>query len=231
MALYTLADLHLATSVNKPMDVFGGRWQGYAEKIVRNWNALVTKQDTIVLGGDISWGISLAEAKSDFALLESLPGKKIILKGNHDLWWETVTKMNRFLEENQFNSIHFLHNNCFFYGTTALCGTRGWSFEQDFTDPHNEKIFKRELIRLETSLAQSAGAENVICFLHYPPLYGSLRCDAIIQLLQKYHVRQCVYGHLHAGSLRWAVEGDHEGILWRLVSGDHVNFTPVFLEK
>ena len=113
MALYTLADLHLATGVQKPMDIFGGRWQGYTEKIIKNWNALVTPEDTVVLGGDISWGISLAEAKGDFALLESLPGRKLILKGNHDLWWETATKMHRFLEENGFDSIDFLHNNCF----------------------------------------------------------------------------------------------------------------------
>ncbi len=233
MALYTLADLHLATDVQKPMDVFGGRWQGYTEKIVRNWNAAVRPEDTVVLGGDISWGINLEEAKGDFALIESLPGKKLILKGNHDLWWETVSKMRRFLEANGFSSIDFLHNNCFFYGNTALCGTRGWPFEEDFTDPHNEKIFKRELIRLERSLqlGREAGVEEVICFLHYPPLYSTFRCGEIISLLKEYGVKRCFYGHLHSGSLRFAVEGEHEGIQWRLVSGDHVNFTPVFLKS
>ena len=147
MALYTLADLHLAADVAKPMDIFGGRWQGHMEKIIKNWRALVAPEDTIVLGGDISWGINLAEAKGDFALIDSLPGKKIILKGNHDLWWETASKMHRFLDENGFTTIDFLHNNCFFYEKTALCGTRGWPFEEDFADPHNEKIFKRELVR------------------------------------------------------------------------------------
>ncbi len=233
MALYTLADLHLATDVQKPMDVFGGRWQGYTEKIVRNWNAAVKPEDTVVLGGDISWGISLEEAKGDFALIESLPGKKLILKGNHDLWWETVSKMRRFLETNGFSSIDFLHNNCFFYGSTALCGTRGWPFEEDFTDPHNEKIFKRELIRLERSLqlGSEEGVEEIICFLHYPPLYSTFRCGEIIALLKEYGVKRCFYGHLHSGSLRFAVEGEQEGIEWRLVSGDHVNFAPVFLKS
>ncbi len=233
MALYALADLHLATDVQKPMDVFGGRWQGYTEKIVRNWNAAVGPEDTVVLGGDISWGISLEEAKGDFALIESLPGKKLILKGNHDLWWETVSKMRRFLEAHGFSSIDFLHNNCFFYGSTALCGTRGWPFEEDFTDPHNEKIFKRELIRLERSLqlGKEADAEEIICFLHYPPLYSTFRCGEIIALLKDYGVKRCFYGHLHSGSLRFAVEGEHEGIEWRLVSGDNVNFAPVFLKS
>jgi len=215
------------------MDVFGGRWQGYTEKIIQNWTALLTPDDTIVLGGDISWGMTLTEAKADFALLESLPGQKRILKGNHDLWWDTVTKMKRFLAECGFTSIDFLHNNYFLYGKTALCGTRGWPFEEEFTDPHNEKVFKRELIRLESSLSQAAtqDPEEIICFLHYPPLYGNFHCDAIIQMLQRYHVRRCIYGHLHAESLRWAVEGEHDGIEWRLVSGDHVNFMPILLKK
>ena len=158
MALYTLADLHLATDVAKPMDIFGGRWEGHTDKIIRHWRELIAPEDTVVLGGDISWGISLAEAKGDFALIDSLPGRKIILKGNHDLWWETASKMHRFLDENGFASIDFLHNNCFFYGKTALCGTRGWPFEEDFSDPHNEKIFRRELLRLEASLRLGAAA-------------------------------------------------------------------------
>lgn len=233
MALFTLADLHLATGVQKPMDIFGGRWQGYTEKIVKNWNALVAPEDTVVLGGDISWGISLAEARGDFALIESLPGRKIILKGNHDLWWETAAKMHRFFEENGFHSMDFLHNNCFFYGKTALCGTRGWPFEEDFSDPHNEKIFRRELLRLEASLKLGVAQqpEEIICFLHYPPLYANFRCGPMIELMQRYGVTRCIYGHLHSESLRFAVEGVRDGIEWRLASGDHVDFTPVFLKK
>lgn len=233
MALYTLADLHLATTVQKPMDIFGGRWQGYMDKIVCRWRAVVQEGDTVVLGGDISWGINLKEAHGDFALLESLPGRKLILKGNHDLWWETRTKMLRFMRENGFSSVDFLHNNCFWYGKTALCGTRGWPFEEDFTDPHNEKIFRRELMRLEASLQAAAAGEpeEIIAFLHYPPLYANFCCTPVIALLQRYGVGRCIYGHLHAQSLRYAVEGEHEGIVWQLVSGDHVDFTPVFLKK
>ncbi|WP_283675567.1 metallophosphoesterase [Butyricicoccus sp. Marseille-Q5471] len=233
MALFTLADLHLATSVAKPMDIFGGRWQGHTDKIVKNWRALISPEDTVVLGGDISWGISLREACADFALIDSLPGRKIILKGNHDLWWETATKMHRFLEENGLTSIDFLHNNCFFYENTAICGTRGWPFEEDFADPHNEKIFKRELLRLEASLklGKERNPDEIICFLHYPPLYAAFRCGEIISLLKRYGVSRCVYGHLHSDSLRYAVEGVYEGIEWRLVSGDHVDFAPVLLKK
>ena len=141
--------------------------------------------------------------------------------------------MHRFLYKNGFSSIDFLHNNCFFYGKTALCGTRGWPFEEDFSDPHNEKIFRRELLRLEASLKLGAAQqpEEIICFLHYPPLYANFRCGPMIELMQRYGVSRCIYGHLHSESLRWAVEGMHEGVEWRLVSGDHVDFTPVFLKK
>lgn len=233
MALWTLADLHLATAVAKPMDVFGGRWQGYMEKIQTRWRAVVSPEDTVVLGGDISWGISLTEAQSDFALLHSLPGRKLILKGNHDLWWETAAKMTRFMSEQGFDSLSFLHNNCGMYGGIALCGTRGWPFEESFSDPHNEKIFRRELLRLEASLSCGAaqGARESICFLHYPPVYASFCCEPILELLRRFGVRRCIYGHLHAESLKYAVEGERDGIEFRLVSGDHVDFTPVLLEK
>lgn len=233
MALYTIADLHLACSVEKPMDVFGGRWQGYMEKIKNRWNVLVRPDDTVVIGGDISWGIDFAEAKADFAYLNDLPGRKIILKGNHDLWWNTVTKMRAFLTENRFENIEFLFNNCFTYGDTGLCGTRGWFFEEDFKQAHDEKIFKRELMRLEASLkaAQAQQVSEIYCFLHYPPLYTSFRCGEIIELMQRYGVTRCLYGHLHSDSLRWAIEGIHEGIDFTLVSGDHVDFTPVLLKK
>ena len=149
MALYTIADLHLACSVNKPMDIFGGRWQNYMEKIRARWQAVVRKEDTVVIGGDISWGIDFKQSQAD---LNALPGRKIILKGNHDLWWNTVRKMESFVTENGFQNIYFLHNNSFQYENIAICGTRGWFFEEDFKESHDEKIFKRELLRLEASL-------------------------------------------------------------------------------
>ena len=231
MALYTIADLHLACSVEKPMDVFGGRWQGYMEKIEKNWRARITESDTVVIGGDVSWAINFEQLTADFAYLDRLPGQKILLKGNHDLWWDTAKKMNAFVRENGFQNIVFLHNNCFFCGDTAICGTRGWFYEEDFKKGHDEKIFRRELGRLETSLklGQAGTPREIICFLHYPPIFASFHCEEIITLLHRYGVRRCVYGHLHSDSLRWAVEGVQEGIEFILASGDHINFMPLRL--
>jgi hypothetical protein len=233
MALYAISDLHLSNSVSKPMDVFGGKWQGYMEKIERNWTHLVDENDTVVIGGDISWGINLEQALADFRMLEQLPGKKIILKGNHDLWWSTIRKMTQFLEANDIHSIEFLFNNCFVYQGTGICGTRGWFFEEDFKESHDEKIFRRELIRLETSLkaARSQGVEDIICFLHYPPIYTKFRCGEILDLLKTYGVSRCVYGHLHSDSLRYAITGQQEGIEFTLTSGDFIDFTPILLKK
>lgn len=230
MALYTIADLHLACSVDKPMDIFGGRWQGYMEKIKQRWKG-VQPEDTVVICGDISWGIDFKQCRADFEYLKQLNGNKIILKGNHDLWWNTAKKMGEFLQECEIDNISFLHNNCFFYENTAICGTRGWPYEDEFKQAHDEKIFRRELLRLEASLKMGQKADEIICFLHYPPLYHSYRCAEILDLLHRYRVTKCIYGHLHADSLRWAVEGVHEGIEFRLVSGDHVDFTPLLLKK
>ena len=233
MALFTLADLHLACSVDKPMDIFGGRWQNYMQKIEKNWNAIVQPDDIVVIGGDVSWGIDLKEAKADFEYLNHLNGKKIILKGNHDLWWATVSKMNRFLQENGFENIEFLYNNSFQYQNIGICGTRGWFYEEEFKKGHDEKIFKRELQRLETSLksAKSKNVDEIYCFLHYPPLYSNFCCNEIINLMKNYGVTRCIYGHLHSDARRWAVLGKHYDIDFLLVSGDHVDFTPVLLKK
>lgn len=233
MALYTIADLHLSAGVQKPMDIFGGKWQGYMEKIQKNWRAVIQPEDTVVIGGDISWGINLQQSLPDFRILSDLPGKKIIGKGNHDLWWCTVKKMKRFFEENQIKNIDFLFNNCFIYDNIGICGTRGWFYEEDFKESHDEKIFRRELLRLEHSCqaAQAQGAEEIYCFLHYPPIFTSFRCGEIIDLMHRYQVEQCIYGHLHSDSLRYAVTGVHEGINFRLVSGDYIDFMPVLLKK
>lgn len=233
MALYTIADLHLACAVDKPMDIFGGKWQNYMQKIETHWQAIVRPEDTVVIGGDLSWGIDFKQSLADFQYLARLPGRKIVLKGNHDLWWNTVRKMNAFLQENGLENIEFLHNNCFLYENIALCGTRGWFFEEDFKESHDEKIFRRELIRLETSLkaGQAANPDEIYCFLHYPPIYANFRCGEIIELMRRYGVTRCIYGHLHSDSLRWAVTGPNEGIDFTLVSGDYVDFTPVLLKK
>jgi len=233
MSLFTIADLHLSCETQKPMDIFGGNWQGYVEKIYNNFNSVVKAEDTVVIGGDISWGMNFAQSLKDFEFINNLPGKKIILKGNHDLWWSTMNKMNKFLSENGFTTIKFLYNNCFMYGKTAICGTRGWFYEENFKEQNDEKIFKRELLRLETSL--KAGIENnpeeIYCFLHYPPIHASFKCDEIIDIMEKYGVSKCIYGHLHGESLKYVFTGEEKGIKFIAVSGDYVNFMPVLLKK
>ena len=185
----------------------------------------MTEEDAVVFCGDLSWGMSLEEALPDFLFLEDLfPGKKIILKGNHDYWWTTANKMLAFWNAHGIKGFSLLHNNCHFYGATALCGTRGWFFEEE-TDGHNEKVFKRELLRLEASL-KAAGEGEKICFLHYPPLYQGYTCPEIISLLKSYKVAACYYGHLHGGSHRLAREGLQDGIEYHLIAGDYLNFCP-----
>lgn len=233
MALYTIADLHLSLSVEKPMDIFGGRWRGYQEKLDKNLNKLLTPDDVLVIGGDISWGINLKESLEDFKFIESLPGKKIILKGNHDLWWCTMSKMKKFFDENSIKTIEFLHNNFYSYENIAICGTRGWAYEENFKEELDEKIFKRELLRLEESLKQafSAGFTEIYCFLHYPPLYYNFTCNEIINIMKKYNVSKCIYGHLHGDSLKYAKNGLIDTIEYKLVSADFLDFMPILLKK
>lgn len=223
MALFAVGDPHLSLGSNKPMDVFGGAWDGYVEKLKLGFD-IVKPQDTVVLCGDISWGMSLEEAERDFAFLNALPGKKLLLKGNHDYWWTTASKMTRFFTDHGFHTLDILHNNCHFYGDVALCGTRGWFYEED-QEEHNEKVFNRELIRLEASL-KAAGEREKLCFLHYPPLYEGYKCPEIIALLEAYGVKTCYYGHLHGGSHRLAVEGPQGNVAYHLVSADYLHFVP-----
>jgi len=192
MALYAIADLHLSEAVEKPMDVFGGAWENYREKIITGFQKTLKSGDVLVVAGDVSWGINLDEALLDFKLLSSFPAKKLIVKGNHDLWWDTVTKMKRFLNQNDIFDIDFIYNNSILYENIALCGTRGWFYEEE-QDDHSEKIFRRELIRLEASLkaAEGLGARQIYAFLHYPPLCQNYRCPEILSLLQRYGVSKC----------------------------------------
>lgn len=224
MALYAIGDLHLSLSAEKPMDVFGGNWVGYMDKL-KTGIQKITESDTTVLLGDLSWALSMEDAKDDFSWIDSIPGKKIILKGNHDYWWSTVAKFNRFCEDNGFSNQYILNNNHFVYEDWAICGTRGWFFEEDRSGEHDEKIFKRELLRLEASL-KSAGDLRKMVFLHYPPIYKGYRCDEILQMLSEYGVSYCFYGHLHGASHGLAMEGLWNGIDFRLVSADKLNFEP-----
>ena len=226
MALYALGDLHLSLSVNKPMDVFGGVWNGYVEKL-REGLRVICPEDTTVLLGDLSWSLGLDEAREDFAFINSIPGRKIILKGNHDYWWTTATKFYKFCEANGFSNMYILNNNCYEYEDIAICGTRGWFFEEDAAaGSHNDKIFKRELIRLETSL-KAAGDKEKLCFLHYPPRYRGYECPEILNLLKDYGVSLCCYGHLHSESHKLAIEGVHDGVDFRLCAADFLRFRPM----
>lgn len=224
MALYAIGDTHLSLNSNKSMEVFGVGWENYVERLKEGFSE-VGEEDTVVLCGDLSWGMSLQEAEKDFAFLDhEIPGEKWILKGNHDYWWGTANKMNSFFQEKGFTHLHILHNNCALYGETALCGTRGWFFEENGS-PHWEKVFNRELIRLEASL-KAAGEREKICFLHYPPLYKGYRCDEIIELLTRYGVTACCYGHLHGPSHRLAIQGMQNEVNYQLVAADFIGFKP-----
>lgn len=224
MALYVLGDPHLSFRSQKPMDIFGGAWNGYVDKL-REGLSILREEDTTVLAGDISWGMSLEESTEDFAFLDAFPGRKLIVKGNHDYWWTTANKTYRFWEEHGFKTLNLLHNNCYEYGGYALCGTRGWFLDED-KNGHNQKVFNRELLRLETSL-KAAGEKPKLVFLHYPPLYQGYSCPEILNLLEQYQVRACYYGHLHGGSHRLALEGMHGSVDYHLVAGDYLGFHPL----
>ena len=223
MALFVLGDPHLSLGASKPMDIFPG-WNDYVERLEKNWRKLIRPEDTIVLAGDISWAMRLTDTRKDFAFLQQLPGQKIIMKGNHDYWWATAAKFRAFCEANGFTTLELLHNNCFFFGEYAVCGTRGWFLDEE-QNPHNAKVLNRELLRLETSL-KAAGEKPIFCFLHYPPLYQGYQCPEILRLLREYGVKVCCYGHLHGPSHRRALQGERGGTSFFMVSGDYLGFHP-----
>ncbi len=226
MALYAIGDLHLSLGTDKPMDIFGGAWVGYMDKLRKGLSS-ITSEDTTILLGDLTWSLDLDGAEADFAFLNAIPGRKIILKGNHDYWWTTATKFYKFCELKGFTDMFILNNNAYEYEDYAICGTRGWFFEEDAAEgSHNDKIFKRELIRLEASL-QQAGDKPKLCFLHYPPRYRGYECPEILELLKKYEVEACYYGHLHGDSHKLAIEGSFDGTDYHLCAADFIDFCPI----
>ena len=228
MALFAIADPHLSLSVDKPMDVFSG-WDEYVSRLEQNWRALVTDSDTVVLAGDISWGMSLEEATADFAFLDRLPGKKLILKGNHDYWWTTRRKMDAFFEENGFSTLRIVHNDAVAVESVAVCGSRGWFFDAGEAD---KKVILREAGRLRTSIeaAKKTGLAPVV-FLHYPPVFGDQKCEEIWQVLKEENISRVYYGHVHGAGIRHAVIGEVEGIQLNLISCDGLKFTPLFIPQ
>lgn len=230
MSLFVLADLHLSLGADKPMDVFPG-WQNYTEKLRENWEKLVSPSDTVVVAGDISWAMKLEETVADFGFLHSLPGTKLLLKGNHDYWWSTKNKITTFLEQHDFHSIKILHNDAFVVEGKALCGTRGWLYNSE--TPEDQKIVRREVGRLRASLdaakQKAPGAERIV-FLHYPPVYGNMACTEILDVLGQEQIRTCYFGHIHGNQAsKRAIRGHYQGIKMHLISCDYVNFTPVLI--
>jgi len=224
MALYAIGDLHLCLGAPKPMDIFGGAWVGYMDKLKENMS-VIRPEDTTVLLGDLSWALDLTNAEADFSWINQIPGRKIILKGNHDYWWSTAAKFQKFCTEHGFENMQLLNNNFYEYGTIAICGTRGWFFEEERSGQHDEKVFRRELLRLEASLKAAEERQKYV-FLHYPPRYKGYTCPEILQLLERYGVRRCFYGHLHGGSHKLAMEGLWDGVDFRLVAADYLDFKP-----
>ncbi len=220
MAIFALSDLHLPLGIDKPMDIFGVRWDNYVEKIEYEWKKNVTEEDFVIINGDFSWATYLTEALSDFRFIEALPGKKLISKGNHDYWWETITKMNAFLEKNDIKSVTFMQNNAILCDGVAVCGAKGWISPGDKAfKKEDEKFYRRELLRLEASLkAATELSDTIIAALHYPP------DETYSEVLEKYKVYKCVFGHLHG---KRAEDYKCNRQNHTLVSADFLKFSPI----
>lgn len=230
MSLFAIADLHLSLGVNKPMDIFGTRWENAVEKLEKNWRAAVTDADTVVIAGDFSWGMTADEALPDLKFLDGLPGKKLLMKGNHDYWWSTLKKLNALLEENDLKTIGFLFNNAYPVGDQTVCGSRGWNIFG--ASDQDNKLLRREVLRLEASCkeALALGGEPVV-FMHYPPLSPVSDCTLFSDVLSRYGIKRCFYGHLHYGGKGRAFEGEKDGVTYKLISADVINFDPVRIDS
>ena len=229
MSIYAIGDLHLSFQENKPMSIFGENWQNHEEKIALDWKAKVEENDTVILPGDFSWAMYLENTYEDFKYLNQLPGKKILLRGNHDYWWSTLTKMRKYLEDNDFHNIDFMQNNSFEIEDNIIVGTRGWTISEDSED---KRLVERETIRLELSIKdgiEKFGSEKpIIAFMHYPPItvhqVAKNETTEFMEILKKYNIKECMYGHLHSSSIKDAVEGFYDGVNLKLVSADGLDF-------
>ena len=244
MSVFVMADTHLSLAVNKPMDKFGARWANHTEKIKEKWCAAVGENDTVVIPGDLSWGINLEEALPDFRMIDALPGKKILLKGNHDYWWDTVKKMTAFNEEHGIRTFSYLHNNAVRCEDFILCGSRGWYTEEKKVITANEvdtaKLIAREVGRLKTSLEcgeaikrqvmEEEGRElEMLVFLHFPPYFKGYICDEIILQLYRFGVERCYFGHIH-GTYDVPMTRRYMDIDFTLVAGDFLGFAPLRID-
>lgn len=230
MSLFVIADLHLSFGSDKPMDIFKG-WKDHAERLKYNWQLLVSPSDTVVIPGDISWAMSLEQSLDDFRFIDSLNGRKIILKGNHDYWWSTVGKTERFFNQNGITSISILNNNCYAYENIGICGTRGWINENG--EPSDQKVIAREAGRLERSVCDAERQGLVpIVFLHYPPVFMSGENKEILRVLEEHNIAECFYGHIHGAAKHAAAfKGKRGNVNYHLVSGDYLQFMPLDITK
>lgn len=227
MSLFAIADTHLSFGTNKPMDTFSG-WQDYTSRLEKNWNRVVDNKDFVIIAGDISWAMNFDELLPDFDFINNLNGKKLILKGNHDYWWNTITKMKKYVNENNFDTIDFLHNCSYEFDGFSACGSRGWFFDSE--EEHDEKVLNREVQRIKLSL-DSAKSDDKIVFLHYPPVTTNGKCDEIFNLLKTYGIKKCYYGHLHGMAAKYAVDDIVDDISLKCISADRLNFTPYLINK
>lgn len=237
MSIYTIADLHLSIAhPEKSMSYFGQRWEDYEEKLIRNWRMLVNDCDSVILPGDISWAMTLNDSEADFAFLDSLPGKKYIGKGNHDFWWSTASKVYAFWEAHGFTTLHMLYNNAYLLEDRIICGTRGWFFDEKaqktVSKTDFEKLCNREYLRLKQSLdagvalrAESGRELPIYTFLHFPPIWGTERCENLLSLLCEYGVKRCYFGHIHTYYRPITVK-EYQGITFELIASDHLGFLP-----
>jgi len=228
MSIYAISDLHLSYNTDKPMDIFG--WKDYESKIKENWNSKVKENDLVILGGDFSWSMDLEDTYKDFEFIHNLPGKKILIKGNHDYWWGTLTKMKKYINEIGFNDINFLYNNSYEFEGKLICGTRGWNFSD--LQEEDEKIYNREIQRLRLSLEDAVkkygNEKEIIVCLHYPPLKTNEISD-FVRVMEKYNVTKCIYGHLHGPAHKFVIEKSIDNIQYIMTSCDYTNFDLVKL--
>jgi len=224
MSLYAIADPHLSLGTDKPMDIFKG-WSDYVQRFEASWRHLIGENDTVVLPGDISWAMHLEDALEDLSFINSLPGRKIIGKGNHDYWWNTMSKMNRFCTENRLDTISFLFNNAYLVDGVAVCGSRGWYFD-DPTD-NAELVISREAGRLRMSIEEAKKlGDNPVVFMHYPVVYDSGVCQPFMDVLKEYDISRVYFGHIHGSKNPMLKHFEYDGISFSLISADYLNFTP-----
>ncbi len=228
MALYAISDLHLSFTQDKPMGIFGDVWQDHDKKINDNWLEMIKPCDTVLLGGDLSWSMTLEDANKELDFIASLPGRKIAIKGNHDYWWSSIKKLNA-----RYDNFDFIQNNHFVWQDTAICGSRGWVCEgSDKFSDDDMKIYLREGIRLEASLksARAAGFTDIIAMIHYPPFNEYGEASIFTALFEQYGVRKVIYGHLHGVALKNVLQGMRNGVEYIMTSGDYLNFRPLLIE-